>query len=75
MTVSRARLDATALARTAAAVVFVIGARMTNAREARAALEQLDPSGTKIIGAVLSRADADRHSPYYSPKFHKYYTH
>ena len=57
--------DAISLSQVANSVVFVVGARMTSPRAARAALEQLESSGGNIAGAVLSRADPPRHSAYY----------
>jgi capsular exopolysaccharide synthesis family protein len=67
--------DAVALAHAATAVVFVVGAHMISARQAKAALDQLAPSGAKIIGAVLSRSDQDRRSPYSYARYHDYYRH
>ena len=65
--------DATSLANVATAVVFVVGSQMTTARQARAALEQLDGAQHKIIGAVLSRADTRWYSPYYRSSHKQYY--
>lgn len=67
--------DAIALAHAAAAVVFVVGAHMATAREARAALEQLQVTGARIIGAVLSRADLNDEAPYSYAKYGGYYRH
>jgi receptor protein-tyrosine kinase len=67
--------DAITLAHAAAAVVFVVGAHMISAREAQAALDQLAPSGARIIGAVLSRSDGGRYSPYSYARYSKYYVH
>ena len=67
--------DAIALAHAATAVVFVVGAHMISPRQARVALERLAPSGAKIIGAVLSRADDDRQSPYSYGRYAGYYRH
>lgn len=67
--------DAIALAQAATAVVFVIGAHMVNAHQAKVALDRLAPSGAKIIGAVLSRADDDRQSPYSYSRYAGYYKH
>ena len=67
--------DAIALAHVAAAVVFVVGAHMASARDARAALEQLQVTGARIIGAVLSRADLESDAPYSYAKYGGYYRH
>ena len=67
--------DTIALAHAAAAVVFVVGAHMISARAARAALEQLQPTGATIIGAVLSRADVSDDAPYSYAKYGSYYRH
>jgi capsular exopolysaccharide synthesis family protein len=56
--------DATLLAQSAAAVVFVVGSHMTRARLARAALDQLDSAQSKIVGAVLSRSRLERFDAY-----------
>jgi capsular exopolysaccharide synthesis family protein len=61
------------LARTAAAVVFVIGAHMITVRDAKAALDRLAPSGAQIVGAVLSRSHEDRRSPYSYTRYYKSY--
>jgi capsular exopolysaccharide synthesis family protein len=65
--------DAIALAHVAAAVVFVVGAHMASARDARAAVDQLHRTGARILGAVLSRADLDEDTPYSYAKYGSYY--
>jgi capsular exopolysaccharide synthesis family protein len=64
--------DATLLAQSAAAVVFVVGSHMTKSRLARAALEQLDTAQTKIVGAVLTRSRLERFD-YYERRDHPSY--
>jgi capsular exopolysaccharide synthesis family protein len=64
--------DATLLAQSAGAVVFVVGSHMTKARLARAALEQLDGAQSKIVGAVLSRSRLERFD-YYGHRDHPAY--
>ncbi|HUF47148.1 MAG TPA: polysaccharide biosynthesis tyrosine autokinase [Vicinamibacterales bacterium] len=66
--------DAAVVANGASGVVFVIGAEMTPRRSAQTAVEQLTSARAKIIGAVLNRANVQRHSYYYAPYHRKDYT-
>jgi Mrp family chromosome partitioning ATPase len=58
-----------------AGVVFVVGAERVSSQAARRAIEQLEDVDSRIIGAVLSRADLDRHKYYYAPYYDRKYGH
>ena len=58
--------DAASLAQAATGVVFVVGAKMTSSRQARAALEQLQDTHATILGAVLSRSSDTHYAKYYT---------
>ena len=66
--------DAVIVASGATGVVFVIGAEMTSRRHAAFAVEQLAAVRAHFIGAVLNRADVQRHGYYYSTYYRKDYT-
>jgi capsular exopolysaccharide synthesis family protein len=66
--------DSVVLAGSATGVVFVIGADMTSRRNAVTAVEQLAAVRAHFIGAVLNRADVQRHGYYYSTYYRKDYT-
>jgi len=66
--------DASVLANAATGVVFVVGADQTTRQTAKAAIEQLQSVGARIIGAVLNRADVQRNPYYYSAYYRKEYT-
>jgi capsular exopolysaccharide synthesis family protein len=66
--------DATSLAQVVSGILFVVGARMTTAQEAKLALEQIAPTGTRVMGAVLSRPDLTM-MPDYLTGYGKYYDH
>jgi capsular exopolysaccharide synthesis family protein len=52
-------------------VLFVIGSEQVNRHKAMTAVQKLQTSQAKILGAVLNRADVQRNPYYYS----HYYTH
>jgi len=66
--------DAAVVATDATGVVFVVGAEMTSRRHASFAVEQLTSVKAHFIGAVLNRADVQRHGYYYSTYYRKDYT-
>jgi Mrp family chromosome partitioning ATPase len=66
--------DAAVISHTATGVLFVVGAEMTPRRNAIAAVEQLAGARAKFIGAVLNKANVERHSYYYSPYYRKDYS-
>ncbi|MCC7007740.1 MAG: polysaccharide biosynthesis tyrosine autokinase [Acidobacteria bacterium] len=65
--------DAVVVANAAWGVVFVVGAEMTSRRHAAVAIEQLAAARAYFIGAVLNRADVQRHGYYYSTYYRKDY--
>ena len=66
--------DAVVAANNATGVVFVIGSEMTSRRHAAFAIDQMRSARTHIIGAVLNRANVQRHGYYYSTYYRKDYT-
>jgi capsular exopolysaccharide synthesis family protein len=66
--------DAVIAANNATGVVFVIGSEMTSRRHAAFAIEQLTSARAHMIGAVLNRANVQRHGYYYSTYYRKDYT-
>jgi Mrp family chromosome partitioning ATPase len=52
----------------------VVGADQTTRQTAKAAIEQLQSIGARIIGAVLNRADVQRNPYYYSAYYRKEYS-
>jgi succinoglycan biosynthesis transport protein ExoP len=66
--------DAPILASKCSAVLFVIGAEMTNGKAARTALDQLVPANARILGAVLNRVDLNRQAYYYSDYYRREYS-
>jgi capsular exopolysaccharide synthesis family protein len=65
--------DAALVGNVATGVVFVIGAEMTSRRHAAVAIEQLANAQAKFIGAILNRANVQRHGYYYSTYYRKDY--
>jgi capsular exopolysaccharide synthesis family protein len=66
--------DACVIAHKATGVMFVVGADMTARRTAGYAIDQLRAAHAHFIGAVLNRADVQRHAYYYAPYYRKDYT-
>ena len=66
--------DASVLSNSATGVVFVVGADQTSRQTAKAAIEQLQSVGARLIGAVLNRADVQRNPYYYSAYYRKEYS-
>ena len=65
--------DAAVIGNHATGVVFVVGAEMTSRRHAAVAIEQLMAAKARFIGAVLNRANVQRHGYYYSTYYRKDY--
>ena len=69
--------DAAIAANMAHGVLFVVGAEMISRRVAQRAVEQLELSQAKFVGAVLNRVDLEHNSYYYSryyrPDYGGYY--
>jgi capsular exopolysaccharide synthesis family protein len=69
--------DASIVANLAHGVLFVVGAEMTSKRVAQRAVEQLEMSQAKFLGAVLNRVDLEHNAYYYSryyrPEYGGYY--
>jgi capsular exopolysaccharide synthesis family protein len=69
--------DASIAANLAHGVLFVVGAEMTSKRVARRAVEQLEMSQARFLGAVLNRVDLEHNAYYYSryyrPEYGGYY--
>ena len=66
--------DPSVIANIASGVLFVVGAEMTGRRPARTALEQLERSHARILGAILNRVQLDKHAFYYSRYYRREYT-
>jgi capsular exopolysaccharide synthesis family protein len=69
--------DASIAANLAHGVLFVVGAEMTSRRVAQRAVEQLEMSQARFLGAVLNRVDLEHNAYYYSryyrPEYGGYY--
>lgn len=69
--------DASVVANLSQGVLFVVGAEMTSRRIAQRAVEQLELSQAKFLGAVLNRVDLQHnayyYSKYYQPDYGGYY--
>lgn len=65
--------DAAVISHNATGVVFVVGAEMTSRRHAAVAIEQLMAAKARFVGAVLNRANVQRHGYYYSTYYRKDY--
>lgn len=65
--------DPSIVAHAADGVVFVVGAEMTARHAAQSALEQLESTNARIVGAVLNRVDVQRNSYYYSQYYRREY--
>ena len=65
--------DAAIIGNNVTGVVFVVGAEMTSRRHAAVAIEQLAAAKSHFIGAVLNRANVQRHGYYYSTYYRKDY--
>jgi capsular exopolysaccharide synthesis family protein len=66
--------DASVVSHLVNGVVFVVGAEMTSRHVAQRALEQLEHSRAKFIGAVLNRVDLQHNAYYYSQYYRQEYT-
>lgn len=66
--------DTTLIVQDVAGVVFVVNTKTTSRDAAQAAIERLDQAGAKFYGAVLNRANIERHGYYYDPYYRKEYS-
>jgi capsular exopolysaccharide synthesis family protein len=65
--------DASIIAHAAAAVLFVVGSEKATVPATLRALEQLDATNAKYIGAVLNGVNLKRNSFFYSPYYKREY--
>ncbi|MFN8060146.1 MAG: polysaccharide biosynthesis tyrosine autokinase [Vicinamibacterales bacterium] len=65
--------DSTLIAQDVAGVVFVVNTKTTGRDAAHVAIDRLDAAGAKFFGAVLNRADIERHGYYFDPYYRKEY--
>ena len=65
--------DSTLIVQDVAGVVFVVNTKTTAREAATVAIERLDASGAKFFGAVLNRANIERHGYYFDPYYRKEY--
>jgi capsular exopolysaccharide synthesis family protein len=65
--------DTTLIAQEVAGIVFVVNARTTARDAAQVAIDRLDAAGAKFFGAVLNRADIEKHGYYFDPYYRKEY--
>jgi capsular exopolysaccharide synthesis family protein len=65
--------DASLIANHVSGVLFVVGAEMTSRHAARAAIEQLENSRARLVGAVLNRVELDKNAYYYSQYYRREY--
>ena len=65
--------DATVVAHSTSAVLFVVGAEMTSKDTAKTALTHLDAVGARYLGVVLNRVDLARNGYYYSQYYRRDY--
>lgn len=66
--------DASIIAHSATAVIFVVGAEMTSRGAAKTALDQLSSAKAKYVGAILNRVNLSRNAYYYSRYYRREYT-
>ena len=66
--------DAASVAHAVTGVLFVVRSESVSRYAAQTAIEQLDNTRARIIGAILNRVDLDRHTYYYSQYYRKEYS-
>jgi len=66
--------DASIVAHTAAGVIFVTSADMTDQQAALRAVEQLSAAKARFLGAVLNRVNLKRNAFFYAPYYRQEYT-
>ena len=67
--------DASIIAHQVAAVLFVVGSESATLPATRRALEQLDATNARFLGAVLNGVDLQRNAFFYSPYYRREYGH
>jgi capsular exopolysaccharide synthesis family protein len=65
--------DAAVAANIASGVLFVVGAEMTTRHAAREAVDQLERSRARFLGAVLNRVEIEKNAYYYSHYYRREY--
>ena len=65
--------DSAVLAHSVSEVLFVVGSDRTSRHTARIAVEQLQSTRGRLIGAVLNQVDLERNPYYYSRYYHRDY--
>jgi capsular exopolysaccharide synthesis family protein len=66
--------DASVMAHSANAVIFVVGAEMVHRGAARTAVRQLLAAEGKLVGVVLNRVNLDRDRYYYANYYRRVYS-
>ena len=66
--------DALLVARAVGEALFVVGTRTTSWRSAADAVAKLRQADIKVLGAVLNKADLERHAYYYSRYYGREYS-
>jgi Mrp family chromosome partitioning ATPase len=66
--------DASIIAHVASAVIFVVGSEVASLPAAVRALEQLDATHARFLGAVLNGVNLQRNSFFYSPYYRREYS-
>jgi capsular exopolysaccharide synthesis family protein len=66
--------DASIVAHTAAGVIFVTSADMTDQQAAARAVDQLSAAKARFLGAVLNRVNLKRNAFFYAPYYRQEYT-
>jgi polysaccharide biosynthesis transport protein len=65
--------DSTLVVQDVTGVLFVVSTEKTTRDAARVAIERLDVAGARFFGAVLNRANVDRHEYYFDPYYRREY--
>jgi capsular exopolysaccharide synthesis family protein len=63
--------DPCVISRVASGVLFVLGSGQTSREVASAAVARLDAVGATVVGAMLNRAELDKHTDSYLPYYHR----
>lgn len=66
--------DAAVVGHSVSGVLFVVGSEMTARASAHRAVQQLEQSRARMVGAVLNRVDLQRNSYYYSQYYRRDYS-
>jgi capsular exopolysaccharide synthesis family protein len=65
--------DSTLIAQDVTGVLLVVSTEKTTRDAARVAVERLDAAGARFFGAVLNRANVERHEYYFDPYYRREY--